>query len=73
MSKKLLKNGWKGVTTINNNLFNIIGKKHCIISYKAGHSFKYRKRTKGKSKNITRKKLPIFMLITQASSKDLEF
>lgn len=61
------------MTTINNNnIFNIIEKKHCIMSYKAGHSFNYRERTKGKSKNITRKKLPIFMLITEASSKDLE-
>lgn len=41
--KKLLKNGWKGVTIINNsNLFNIIDKKHYTVSYKAGPSFKYR-------------------------------
>jgi len=30
--KNLLKNGWKGGTTINtNNLFNISNKKHCIV------------------------------------------
>lgn len=50
-NNQLLKKGWKGVTTINtNNLFNIIDEKHCILSYKAGHSFKYGERTKGKTK-----------------------
>lgn len=74
MSKNLLKNGWKGVTIINTNIYSTyLRKSTAYYPVKQITPLNKRQRTKVQSKHTTRKKLSIFMLITKASNKNCSF